>query len=90
MNSKKKSRPATIFQILVQKIFGKGEKRQSILLIEIQKAFDSVDRSKFLDIIDRITKTTIERQLVEIIRILHENIEVIFNNEVMTISYGVP
>lgn len=39
-----------------------------MILIDLQKAYDSVDRQKLMDILERRAKTDQDRWLVEIIR----------------------
>ena len=52
------------------------DKRPSLLLIDLQKAYDSVDRQKLLDIIDMRAKTDLEKLIARTIRLLHENNEI--------------
>ena len=47
-----------------------------MLLIDLQKAYDSVDREKLLNIIDRRAQTKVDKQIAQIIRLLHENNEI--------------
>ena len=39
-----------------------------MLLIDLQKAYDSVDRQKLLNIIDRRAQTQVEKQIAYLIR----------------------
>ena len=47
-----------------------------MLLIDLQKAYDSVDREKLLNILDQRAKTLVDKQIAQIIRLLHENNEI--------------
>ena len=47
---------------VVKKIHGRNkDKRQSMLLIDLQKAYDSVDRRKLLNIIDSRARSTTDK-----------------------------
>ena len=44
-----------------------------MMLIDLQKAYDSVDRHKLLEILDKRAKTELEKQVAKLIRLLHED-----------------
>ena len=60
-----------------------------MLLIDLQKAYDSVDREKLLNILDQRAKTLVDKQIAQIIRLLHENNEIQIGQDRININYGI-
>lgn len=60
-----------------------------MVLIDLQKAYDSVDRDKMLDIIQKRAKGTEEQWMADMVRALHQNNEIEIGGEIINVKYGV-
>ena len=60
-----------------------------MVLIDLQKAYDSVDRDKMLDIIQKRAKGKEERWMADMVRALHQNNEIEIGGEIINVKYGV-
>ena len=60
-----------------------------MLLIDLQKAYDSVDRQKLLNIIDSRARTASDKQISRLIRMLHENNEIMVGQEMINLNFGI-
>ena len=74
---------------LLQKIQGKKKKKYN-LLIDLQKAYDSVDRRLLFRLMKRRCKTPAELALVELIMKLHENYTIEFGSSSLNTEMGLP
>ena len=60
-----------------------------MLLIDLQKSYDSVDRQKLLNIIDSRARTESDKRISHLIRMLHENNEIMVGQEMINLNFGI-
>ena len=60
-----------------------------MMLVDLQKAYDSVDRQKLLEILEKRAQTEQEQQIVKLIRLLHEDNQVSIGEQRINIKYGI-
>ena len=60
-----------------------------MLLIDLQKAYDSVDRQKLLSIIDGRAQTHVEKRIAQFVRQLHEDNRISIGVEEININFGI-
>jgi len=60
-----------------------------MILIDLQKAYDSVDRAKLLDILYKRARTTEDREIARVIMLLHRENEICVGNERVNVGYGI-
>ena len=60
-----------------------------MLPIDLQKAYDSVDRQILMNIISSRVRTETDQQILNLIRLLHDNNEVVIGQETININFGI-
>jgi hypothetical protein len=74
---------------LLNEVHGR-KKRQYNLLIDLQKAYDSVDREILWKILDKRCKSNQEKSLIELIKGLHRQSSIQIGNQRINAEMGLP